>query len=74
MKLFRVIFEVDLEFNKETKSTPIRREERYYAAPRVEDVWEAIATDREDQVMNFIALVEHAPSVAVLPLNSGENL
>lgn len=67
LKLFRVVFDVDMEFDKQTKSTPVRREERYYAAARAEDVWEAIALDRADEVMNLIALIEHAPSVAVIP-------
>lgn len=66
MKLFRVIFDVDLEFNKETKSTPIRREQRYYAASKIERVWDAIATDRADEVMNLIAIVEESPSCQVL--------
>lgn len=65
MKLFRVLFDIDMP-RDENKDTPIRREERYYAAANANDVWEAIKIDRIDESMTFIALIEHAPGIIVL--------
>lgn len=62
MRLFRVLFEYD---DPKAKGERMR-EERWYAAPTVEAVWDAIAIDRVDSAMELIAIIQHAPAVQVL--------
>lgn len=71
MKLFQVIVERDGEttrrYGEGVSQTEIKRLEYWYVAEKITDIWDAIRPILDDQEQEVIAVIEHRPSVIVLP-------
>jgi hypothetical protein len=65
MKLFRVVTEHESRV-ADAKPGEILRTERWYAADDIDALWAEIASDRADEYVDVIAIIEHAPAVQIV--------
>jgi len=73
MKVYEVTFEVPGKTIKAPgiSETELKREQTYYAADSVVEVWEAIQHLLNDPERSFLGIVERLPAITVLSAPAG---